>query len=255
VDLGLSGRRAIVTGGSKGIGLSIARTFAEEGADVAICARDPEPLAHAVEELRSRGVNAIGDALDVGDHQALERWIDAAAGRLGGLDCFVANVSALAVGPGLDVWEAEHRIDLMHTVHGCVAALPHLERSDAAAIVIVSSTSANSADSGSQVHAYGATKAALVSYGAQLAQTAAASGVRVNVVSPGAIDFPGGFWDRVHEAAPASYEAAARGAALGRHGRPEEIGRAVVFLASPASSFTTGANLRVDGGFLKTVNF
>jgi NAD(P)-dependent dehydrogenase (short-subunit alcohol dehydrogenase family) len=255
VDLGLRGRRAAVTGGSRGIGLAIARELAREGADVAICARGEDALGAAVEELRGLGVQASGTAVDVADPDAYAAWIDEAADRLGGLDVFVANASALALEVGEEAWRRTYEVDLMHTVRGCETASPHLEASGSGAIVIVSSVSAVMAALPATQRAYGPLKAALVAYAAQLAQELAPAGVRVNVVSPGAVLFPGGIWDRVRLADPDGYAGAVRTSALGRLGEPEEVARAVAFLASPAASFVTGANLRVDGGALKHADF
>jgi NAD(P)-dependent dehydrogenase (short-subunit alcohol dehydrogenase family) len=255
VDLGLSGKKAVVTGGSRGIGLAIARELAREGVDVAICARGAEAVSAATEELRELGVDALGAAVDVSDREAYVAWIDSAAASLGGLDIFVANASALALEIGEGAWRKSYDVDLMHTVRGCEAARPHLQASVGGAIVIVSSVSAVMAALPPTQRAYGPLKAALVAYGAQLAQELAPSGIRVNVVSPGAVLFPGGLWDGVRRTDPDGYARVVATSALGRLGAPEEIARAAVFLASPAASFVTGANLRVDGGALKHADF
>ena len=143
----------------------------------------------------------------------------------------------------------------MGGVRGCWAALPYLRRSPAGAVVLIASISAALSDEGAAQHAYAALKAALVSLGGQLGQTYGAAGIRVNVVSPGSIDFAGGYWDTVKRNDPATYEAVRTTTPFGRLGAPEEVGRAVAFLVSPAASWINGVNLRVDGGQLSHVNF
>jgi 3-oxoacyl-[acyl-carrier protein] reductase len=251
MDLGLGGRRAIVTGGSKGIGRRCADILAEEGAHVAICARDGGDVAAAVEELKARGVAAYGEALDVADKAALEAWVANAAGELGGIDIVVANVSALAAQNTEEAWRAQFEVDLMHTVRTIAAAMPHLERSDAASIVIISSVSGREVDffAGS----YGATKAALIHYAHGLAVQLAPKTIRVNSVSPGNVYFRDGVWHRIEENDPELFRKAVALNPTGRMATPEEVARGVVFLASPASSFTTGTNLVIDGALTKGV--
>ncbi len=254
MELSLQGKRALVTGATKGIGRAIAEAFANEGASVAICARNASDVASTVADLQSRGVQATGASIDVSDAETYSAWVESAASELGGLDIFVANVSALAAGWDASSWQAMLETDLLHTTRGYEAAAPFLKRSDCPSLVVVSSVSANLAGVGGG-QAYGAVKAALISLASQLAQEIGPAGIRVNTVSPGPIDFPGGFWDRLRVSDPERYANARAAAALGRHGTPEEVARAVVFLASPAASYITGANLKVDGGTLSTVNY
>ena len=123
MDLGLKGKKAVVTGGSKGIGRAIADTFAAEGADVALCARNPAEVEATVAALKAKGVKAFGRALDVADADALKSWIADAGGELGGIDALVCNVSALAVGDSAETWEKSFRTDMMHTVNAVAATL------------------------------------------------------------------------------------------------------------------------------------
>lgn len=250
MDLRLEGRRAIITGASGGIGRSIAATLADEGCHVGICARGEDGVRHAVAALEERGVRAFGRALDVADAGALQDWVEAAADALGGLDIVIANVSALGSGEGEEAWIRAFEVDLMHTVRTVETALPHLRESDAAAIVLVSSVSAREPMS---ADAYGTFKAALNHYGSGLAGKLAPDGIRVNVVSPGTIYFEDGFWGKVERERPERFEAVVKANPMGRMGTPDEVARSVTFLASPASSFTSGTNLLVDGALTRGV--
>ena len=141
MDLGLKGRKAIITGGSKGIGRAIANLLADEGCNVGICARNAEEVDAAVAALKAKGVNAYGSAIDVRDGDAVRKWVSDCAEALGGLDIVVPNVSALAIERNEDSWRAQFEVDLLHTVNAVEAALPILEKSDAGSIVIISSVS------------------------------------------------------------------------------------------------------------------
>jgi len=251
MDLGLKGKRVAVTGGTKGIGRAIAETFAAEGADIAICARTATDLGPAVAALKGHGVRASGSALDVGDGDALKAWVEAVASEFGGLDIVVANVSALAVGGDEESWQQGFRIDMMGTVHLVQAALPHLERSEAASIVTISSVSGREIDFAAGP--YGAFKAALIHYTQGLAHQLAGKNIRANSVSPGNTYFEGGVWQRIEQGNPDFFQQALALNPTGRMGRPQEMANAAVFLASPAASFITGTNLVVDGALTRGV--
>lgn len=252
MDLGLDGRKAIVTAATRGIGLAIARTLAEQGCHVAVCARGEAGLETTKKDLESRGVNVFTKAVDVADGDALKRFVGEAAEALGGLDVFVSNASA-GGGPGEAAWQPSFDVDVMGAVRGLSAATPFLTQSDSGSVVVISSTAALEYLGVPQ--AYNAMKAALVTFASDMSQALAPQGVRVNVVSPGPIYFEGGNWEMIEQAMPALYEAALAQCAIGRMGTPEEVARAVVFLASPAASLVTGANLVVDGGFTKRAAF
>jgi len=251
MDLGLKGLRAIVTGGSKGIGRRAAELFAQEGASVALCARNADEVKATVAALKSRGVQSFG--ADVADKAGLEGFIADSAAALGGIDILVANVSALAVQDSEDSWHRAFDVDMMHSVRAVNAALPHLEKSKHAAIVFVSSVSGREVDFTGP--AYGAFKAALIHYGQRLANQLAPKMIRVNSVSPGNTYFEGGVWQNIEKTMPDLFAQALALNPTGRMATPEEIGRGIVFLASPASSFTTGTNLVIDGALTRGVQF
>jgi NAD(P)-dependent dehydrogenase (short-subunit alcohol dehydrogenase family) len=253
MDLGLKGKRAIVTGGSKGIGRCIADALVAEGCDVSICARNEAEMKQAVAALSRSGARAIGKTLDVGDGKALESWIKDSASQLGGLDIVIANVSALAIDNTEDAWRKEFEIDVLHTVRTVNAAMPYLEKSNAAAIVVISSVSGREIDFAAGP--YGAAKAALSHYAAGLAYQLAGKGIRVNTVSPGNTYFEGGVWHWIKDNKPDLYKQALALNPTGRMGKPEEVARGAVFLASPASSFTTGTNLVIDGALTRGVQY
>lgn len=246
MDLQLKGKRALVTGGTKGIGRAIAFGLAAEGASIALCARDAKGVAETVEALKSSGTGAFGAALDVSRKADLEIFVKDAARAQGGLDILVCNASALADGAGEEAFRQAFEVDLMHTRNACEAALPFLESSGAGSIVAISSIS-GSEDYGYGSSAYGTMKAALFFYVKSLARHVAARGVRANIVSPGTTYFEGGFWDRVKRDDPEGFARNMNENPMKRMARPEEIADVVVFLSSARASFVSGANVVVDG--------
>jgi 3-oxoacyl-[acyl-carrier protein] reductase len=253
MDLKLKGLRAVVTGATKGIGRAIADTFAAEGADVAICARNAAEVEATVANLKSKGVRATGRMLDVADAAALKTWVEDVAKEFGGIDIVVANVSALAIGNDEEHWQKEFEVDLMGSVRLVNAAMPYLESSKAAAIVTISSVSGREIDFAAGP--YGVFKAALIHYTQGLANQLAAKGIRANTVSPGNTYFEGGVWHRIKDGNPQFYAQALALNPTGRMGTPQEMANAAVFLASPAASFITGTNLVVDGALTRGVQF
>jgi len=253
VDLGLQGLCALVTGGTKGIGRAIVDTLAAEGAAVGFCARTEGDVADTVEALTKRGSTVVGGVLDVADEQDLRDWVASTAAELGGIDIVVANVSALAIPDEAANWQASFDVDMMHTVRLVNAAMPHLERSDAASIVTISSVSGREIDFAAGP--YGVFKAAIIHYTQGLAYQLAAKGIRANSLSPGNTYFAGGVWENIEQNVPQLFAQALALNPTGRMAKPEEIARAAVFLASPAASFITGANLLVDGELTRGVQF
>ena len=251
MDLGLKGKSVLVTGGSKGIGLAIAKLFADEGANVAICARNVDEVAKVVKLLAAKDVKAWGQAIDVADSAALKAWVDGAAAEFGGIDTIVCNVSALAVGDTPESWEKSFRTDMMHTVNSVAAAKPYLEKSKSASIIIVSSVSGFEVDFAAG--SYGAIKGALIHYSKGLSKQLISKGIRVNVVSPGNTYIEGGIWHNIERGNPDLFSTAMSLNPTGRMGTAEEVAAGVVFLASPVASRISGTNLIIDGALTSAV--
>jgi 3-oxoacyl-[acyl-carrier protein] reductase len=220
---------------------------------VGFCARTGSDVTDAVEVLTRDGRVAIGRAVDVADEAGLQQWVDDSAAELGGLDIVVANVSALAIPDEPANWQASFDTDMMGTVRLVNAALPYLERSDAASIVTIASVSGREIDFAAGP--YGTFKAAIIHYTQGLAYQLAAKGIRANSLSPGNTYFDGGVWQNIEQQNPDLFGTAIGLNPTGRMAKPEEIARAAVFLASPAASFMTGANLLVDGALTRGVQF
>jgi 3-oxoacyl-[acyl-carrier protein] reductase len=256
MDLQLKGKTAVVTGATRGIGRAIAELFADEGANVAICARNAEQVTEAVKALQAKGVKAFGQAVDIADGPALKGFVEAAAKALGGVDILVSNASALVQGNSEDAWSAMFEIDMMGAVRSFDAAKPHLEKAAAetgdAAFLITSSISAAETDN---PNSYGAMKAAQIHFAKGVARENAPKKIRCNVVSPGTVFFEGGVWGNVKQNMPGFFDQMIKRNPTGRMATPEEIAAATVFLASPRSAFTTGVNLVVDGGISRRANF
>ena len=253
MDLGLRGKRAIVTGATKGIGRAIVELLASEGADIGFCARTEEEVEETAKALSAKGIQAVGAAVNVRDGDAYKAWLEKTATTLGGCDIFIPNVSA---GGGMDSeknWWKNFEIDVLHTVRGCETLMEHLKKSGQGSVVIISST--NALETFAAPMAYNAMKAALITYSKQLSQFVGRQNVRVNSVSPGPIYFEGGSWEMIKGTNQKFYESTLRAIPSGRMGTPEEVARVVVFLASPASSLMTGANVVADNGFTKGVRY
>ena len=255
MDLQLKGKRVAVFGGTRGIGLAIAKTFAAEGAHVAVCARDAEAIANLPSHFERPGASIEARALDVTDTNAVTAWIaDLVAG--GGIDAAVLCVSAMVTGASEEDWRKSVDIDLLATARTIEALVPALAesagRNGDAALVHISTTAAREAITSTP---YGPVKAAIANLCKAKARELAPRKVRVNTVAPGLVYFDGGIWEKLKTAMPDRYESAIARSPTGRMAAVEEIADAAVFLASPRSSFTSGATLTVDGALTLGVQF
>lgn len=252
MELGLKGKRAIVTGGTRGIGAAIVRQLAEEGVTVVTCARNAAEVNALNTDAQAAGLPISASVCDVADKPAYEAWLAGAVSALGGVDIFVPNVSGGAH-QGEEAWQIAHDVDLMATIRGCDAVIAPMAQGGGGSIVVIASISGVEAFGGPT--AYGTTKAALIAYASQLADVAMAHGIRVNSVSPGPIHVDDGFWGTVQRDQPDMYEEVRTRHGAGRLGTTAEVANCVVFLASDAASWVSGTNIVVDGAVTKRVQF
>jgi 3-oxoacyl-[acyl-carrier protein] reductase len=246
MDLGLTGKIAIVTGSSRGLGLACARALIDEGCRVTICARGKDRLDAAAREL---GKNVLPILADVSQADGVERVVNDTVEAFGGLDILVNNVGLARGSTIVDTADAEwtEAIDqtLFPAIRASRLAVPHLRRGGGGAIVMIASIWGR--ESGGRM-TYNAVKAAEISLAKSMAQQLAPDNIRVNSVAPGSIRFPGGSWDRrIQDDPKGMAEFVERELPFGRFGRPEEVGAVVAFLVSSRASWISGASVPVDG--------
>jgi 3-oxoacyl-[acyl-carrier protein] reductase len=251
MDLGLNGKKALVTGATKGIGRAIAETLLAEGASVAICARTSDDVDAAVAELSSKGT-VVGGVMDAGDSDAVRRWVTSSGDQLGGIDIFVHNTSGKPARK-LEAWINNFNIDLMALVHAVDAAGEALADGGGSLVSIGTTATAEHFASGSG--SYSALKSAVTNWKLGQAQVLGAKGIRCNVVSPGPIFIEGGDWDMIKQNMAPFYEATEKAHPGGHLGTAQDVADAVAFLVSERARHVNGVNLTVDGGFLKRIDF
>lgn len=273
MDLGLEGKKVIITGGSRGLGRAIGEAFLREGAVVSFCSRtahiapeDEDPRLQG--EVRTDGVEQAeakmrvlgevhGSVVDASDREQLAAWVSGAADTMGGIDIVISNTSALGGQPRTpEGWQRQFDVDIMSAVTLWDAAYPYLKASGHAAFVQISTITAVDYHAyGQGCQSYGAFKGALINYVCQLAYEYMNEGIRANTVSPGPVFVEGGSWDKIQRALPDYYEENVARHPAGRLGRPEEVADVVTFLASPRASWVTGENIVIDGAFTKYIKY
>jgi NAD(P)-dependent dehydrogenase (short-subunit alcohol dehydrogenase family) len=240
----LAGKRALVTGASRGIGAAIARTLAAEGADVAITYEKSADLAaEVIRDIEAKGRRAVAIQADSADVAAVETSVDQTVARLGGLDILVNNAGILRMANLADISIADIQATLDVNIRGPIvaskAALPHLGRGGR--IISIGSFFAERVPA-SVLGVYAASKSALVAFNQALARELGPKEITVNLVQPGSIDTDmnpahGPFGDTLRQIT-----------ALGHYGAVEDIANAVAFLASDKARYITGTALTIDGG-------
>ena len=249
MNLGLTGKVAMISGGSRGIGRAVAAGLAAEGCRLSLCARGSDGLDDAVRELRGQGAEAAASAVDVTDEDQARRWLDETRSRFGDVDILVNNVGGSRPGGDLtasgDDWRGGFDLNFFSALDLCRLVAPSMRERKRGCVVNVASIYGR--EWGGPM-TYNAAKAALISLSKEMARELAPHGIRVNSVAPGSILFPGGSWDRRQKEAPEAIAAfVEREIPAGRFGTPKEVADVVVFLASERAGWISGACINVDG--------
>jgi 3-oxoacyl-[acyl-carrier protein] reductase len=253
MDIGLKGLKAILVGANGGIGRKVAHALVAEGCNVAVCGRSQAKVDKIAGELAGKGVTFIAEALDVTNTEAVPAFVEKSAKALGGCDIFISFTS---VNPGEDTdaaWQLVLDTDILPMRRGIAAARPFLKDSDNSSVICMSSSGAVEEFMG--VQPYNALKAAVMAYSAALSQTFAAEGIRVNCITPGPVWTEDGPWPQIKEGMPDFYNSIVAQLPLGELTSGEDMAKTIAFVASPACKTMTGANIVVDSGLTKRVQF
>jgi len=253
MDLNLKDKKAIITGGSRGIGLHTARLLANEGAAVAICGRTDTDVKAAVDEILASGGTAYGYQADLEDAAAARQFAASASADLNGADILIHNASGFDMTGDEAGWMRSFQVDIMAGVRLVDELLEPLKQSEAASITFVGSM-ASKFHFGRPPSSYGAAKGAMRVYANDLAQQYGRHGIRANAISPGAVWFPGGSWDQRKIENPKFYAAVEKSIPLGRLGTADEIARIIAFVASPAGLWINATHIAADGGQVAAVD-
>ena len=251
MELGLAGKKALVTGSTKGIGRAIVESLLDEGVDVAICARNSEEVDKTIEDLSGKG-RIIGSAVDAGNSDSLAAWVTSSIEELGGIDLYVHNTSAKGA-KSLDAWENNFNVDLMALLHAVEVAKGELSNGGGSLVSI--GTTAAAEHFGPGAGSYSAFKAAVTNWTLGQAQVLGKLGIRSNVVSPGPIFVDGGDWDSIKERMPEFFDSTEAAHPGGAMGVVSDVANVITFLASDKASHINGVNITVDGGFSKRVDY
>ena len=254
MDLNVNGKKALILGGSRGIGNYTAKLLASEGCSIALCARGADGVNQAVAELKELSGNDAhyGAAADLANAEATRAFVSTAIGELGGLDMLIHNASGFGHDLSEESWERSFQVDMMAGVRAVEEALPTLKESDTGSITFIGSMASKYYFN--RRSPYGPAKAAMRTYANELAQDLGRDGIRANVISPGATYFPGGEWDRTKQASPEFYAKVEKLIPLGRLGTGEELARIIAFVASPAGMWINAAHIVADGGQVASVD-
>lgn len=251
MDLGLKGKKLIIGGATRGISRAVVELFAAEGADIAMFSRKPDELKTLAAELGKHGGKIVAKPYTWENRDGYKAILAELAEELGGVDVFIHSISSSGNAATQD-WQQSFDLDMMGAVDGCETLQQHLTASKGS-VILMSSTAA--VETFLMPQAFNAIKAAIITYGKQLSEAWAPAGIRINMVSPGPITYPGGNWDYIKANMAEFYDSIVAQMPLGRLGNPDEVAKAIAFLASPAASYITGVNLIIDGGFTKRVQF
>ena len=253
MDLNLKDKKAIITGGSRGIGLHTARLLATEGAAVAICGRTQADVQAAVDEINDCGGSAYGYQVDLENPASARQFAASASADLNGADILIHNASGFDMTGDEAGWMRSFQVDIMAGVRLVDELLEPLKQSEAASITFVGSM-ASKFHFGRPPSSYGAAKGAMRVYANDLAQQYGRHGIRANAISPGAVWFPGGSWDQRKIENPKFYAAVEKSIPLGRLGTADEIARIIAFVASPAGLWINATHVTADGGQVAAVD-